>query len=281
MKLCNENAVVFFPDGNENLSRTTHLAISAHHDDIELMAMHGVLECFGKKDKWFTGVVVTDGAGSPRNGLYADYTDEEMKAVRVVEQKKAAFVGEYAAQLMLGYTSAAVKDGKNDKVVEDLMRVIEETRPEIIYTHNPADKHDTHCAVVLRVIEAIRRLPKELRPKKLYGCEVWRDLDWVVDEEKTVFDVSAHPNVSAALISVFDSQICGGKRYDLAAQSRRVANATYYASHGVDDSNALNYGVDMTELIADKTDETPFEFIARYIDGFRADVENRVKKLSK
>ena len=88
MKLCNENAVVFFPDGNENLSRTTHLAISAHHDDIELMAMHGVLECFGKKDKWFTGVVVTDGAGSPRNGLYADYTDEEMKAVRVVEQKR-------------------------------------------------------------------------------------------------------------------------------------------------------------------------------------------------
>ena len=99
MKLNNENATVFFPDGNEELGRTTHLAISAHHDDIELMAMHGVLECFGKKDKWFTGVVVTDGAGSPRNGLYADYTDEEMKAVRVVEQEKAAFVGEYAAQI--------------------------------------------------------------------------------------------------------------------------------------------------------------------------------------
>ena len=139
----------------------------------------------------------------------------------------------------------------------------------------------TRVFLPISAIEAIRRLPKELRPKKLYGCEVWRDLDWVVDEEKTVFDVSAHPNVSAALISVFDSQICGGKRYDLAAQSRRVANATYYASHGVDDSNALNYGVDMTELITDKTDETPFEFIARYIDGFRADVENRVKKLSK
>ena len=51
MKLNNENATVFFPDGNEELGRTTHLAISAHHDDIELMAMHGVLECFGKKDK--------------------------------------------------------------------------------------------------------------------------------------------------------------------------------------------------------------------------------------
>ena len=30
------------------------------------MAYHGVAECFGRKDKWFTGVVVTNGAGSPR-----------------------------------------------------------------------------------------------------------------------------------------------------------------------------------------------------------------------
>lgn len=165
MKLNNKNAEVFFPDGKEDLKRTTHLAISAHHDDIELMAMHGVLECFGREDKWFTGVVTTDGAGSPRDDLYADYTDEQMKAVRIVEQKKAAFVGEYAAQLLLGYTSKEVKDGKNEKVIEDYMRIIEETAPEVIYTHNPADKHDTHCAVVLRVVEALRRLPADKRPK--------------------------------------------------------------------------------------------------------------------
>ena len=61
------------------------------------MAYGPIADCFGKKDKWFTGVVVTDGAGSPRSGLYADYTDEDMKAIRIVEQKKAAFVGEYSA----------------------------------------------------------------------------------------------------------------------------------------------------------------------------------------
>ena len=201
--------------------------------------------------------------------------------MRVVEQKKAAYVGEYAAQLLLGYTSKEVKDGGNEKVIEDYMRIIEEAAPDVIYTHNPADKHDTHCAVVLRVIEAIRRLPEAKRPKKLYGCEVWRDLDWINDEEKTVFDVSAHPNISAALISVFDSQICGGKRYDLAAQCRRTANATYFASHGVDESNALNYGVDMTELITDKTDVSPFGFIAGYIDSFKRDVKSRIDRLTK
>ena len=198
-----------------------------------------------------------------------------------MEQKKAAYVGEYAAQLLLGYTSKEVKDGKNEKVIEDYMRIIEEAAPEVLYTHNPADKHDTHCAVVLRVVEALRRLPAEKRPKKLYGCEVWRDLDWINDEEKTVFDVSAHPNISAAVISVFDSQICGGKRYDLAAQCRRTANATYFASHGVDQSNALNYGVDMTPLITTDLNVSPFEFIEGYIDSFKRDVRERIDRLTK
>ena len=93
-----EKAVVFIPDGvseKEGIARTTHLAIAAHQDDIEFMAYAPISECFGKADKWFGGVVVTDGAGSPRSGLYADFTDEDMKAIRITEQKKAAFVGEY------------------------------------------------------------------------------------------------------------------------------------------------------------------------------------------
>lgn len=280
MKLHNKNAEIYFPDGVEDLKRTTHVAISAHHDDIELMAVHGVLECFGRSDKWFTGIVTTDGAGSPRDDLYADYTDEDMKKVRVIEQRKAAFVGEYAAQFQLGYTSKEVKDGKNHDVVDEYVKILTELAPEVVYTHNPADKHDTHCAVSLRVIEAIRRLPADKRPKKLYGCEVWRNLDWVNDEEKTVFDVSSHPNIGMALISVFDSQICGGKRYDLACEGRRVSNATYYASHGVDAASMLNYAVDMTPMITTDLKISPFDFIAGYIDSFKADVKGRIAKLT-
>ena len=93
----------------EALSRTTHLAISAHQDDIEIMASDGILKCFQQQDRWFTGVVVTDGAGSPRDDLYRDYTDEQMKAVRRKEQKKAAYVGEYGGIVLLDYPSSAVK----------------------------------------------------------------------------------------------------------------------------------------------------------------------------
>ena len=68
--------ITFISDGTEEtqaLARTTHLCIAAHEDDIEFMAYAPIAECFGKKDKWFCGVVVTDGAGSPRSGLYADH----------------------------------------------------------------------------------------------------------------------------------------------------------------------------------------------------------------
>ena len=43
-------------DEREALARTTHLAIGAHSDDLEIMAYHGIAECYGEKERWFAGV---------------------------------------------------------------------------------------------------------------------------------------------------------------------------------------------------------------------------------
>ncbi len=265
----------YFPQGERKT--ITHMCFAAHFDDIEFMAYHGILQCFGRSDRWFGGVVMTDGAGSPRTGIYADYTDDQMKKIRLLEQKKAAVVGEYGVLYCLGFSSAAVKNAE-ESAIEQTARIISEYAPEVIYTHNPADKHDTHCAVSLRVIEALRRVPACRRPKKLLGCEVWRDLDWVNDDEKIFMDVSGHPNIAMSLASVFDSQIQGGKRYDLACDGRRLANATYYASHATDTAERANYAIDMTPLI-ECGDAA--EFISEYIDSFRKDVNARIKRLSR
>lgn len=269
--------ISYIPDGLDEetgISRTTHLAISAHQDDVEFMAYAPIAECFGQKDKHFGAIIVTDGAGSPRSGLYADYTDEEMKAVRIVEQKKAAFVGEYSFLAMLGYPSKAVKDAKNEKVVEELAALIRRARPKYLYTHNLADKHDTHVATALRVIAALRKLAPEERPEKVYGCEVWRDLDWLCDEEKVYLDCGAHPNLLRCLSAVFDSQIVGGKRYDLAAEGRRLANATFSASHACDTYEALNYAMDLTPLMGETVDIVAY--IVKFIDRFKGEVEETI-----
>lgn len=278
MQFHNSGTDVFIPDGAEPeaaLARTTHLCIAAHQDDIEIMAYHGILECFGRRDRGFTGVVITNGAGSSRSGTYAGYTDEEMQKVRQLEQRKAAYVGEYACQVQLGYSSAQVKNPRETSVVEDLTKLLRIARPEIVYLHNFADKHDTHVAVALRSIAALRAVGDEVRPLKVYGCEVWRDLDWLPDSDKQALPVSARSNVAAALVGVFDSQVTGGKRYDLATAGRRLAHATYYESHRTDEESALTFAMDLTPLVDDP--KLPVRnYVLGFIDRFRADVEKRL-----
>jgi len=282
MKLTRPDAEIWTPDGvaaEPALARTTHMGISAHPDDTEIMAMDGILAGFGNTERWFTAVIVTNGAGSPRNGLYAAFTDEQMQVVRRLEQKKAAMIGEYAAAVFLNHSSGAVKDARNPDPVEDLKAIFSVARPEIVYTHNLADKHDTHVAVALRAIAALRALPPEQRPRKLYGCEVWRDLDWLVDQDKVAFRLDAHDNIAMALVSVFDSQIAGGKRYDLATMGRRRAHATYLESHAVDVAQLVSFAMDLTPLVTDDTLD-PHEYVQGFIRRFAEDVSARVRKLS-
>lgn len=278
MKFKLDTAQVFVPDGlpaEPALARTTHMGISAHQDDLEIMAMDGILQCFGREDHWFTGVVVTNGAGSPRTGLYANYTDQEMQLVRMKEQKKAAVVGEYAAQVLLDYPSWAVKDGSNKSAVNDLVTLFRLAKPQIVYTHNLADKHPTHVGVAVKVIEALRSLPEADRPQRLFGCEVWRDLDWMIDDDKIAFDLTAHENLQTSLVGVFDSQIVGGKRYDLATMGRRRAHATYHASHGTDVTQGTNFAMELTPLIQDPTKDI-VEFVQEHIERFAQDVQRMI-----
>lgn len=275
-----DTAQVYVPDGlpvEQALARTTHLAISAHQDDIEIMAAGPIIECFQREDNWFAGVVVADGRGSPRDDIYQGFNDEEMRIVRIKEQKKAAFVGEYAAQVLLDFPSKVIKNASDLRTVEDLSAILRLSRPKVVYTHNLADKHDTHVSVALRVIAAIRALPAEERPEKLYGCEVWRNLDWMVDSDKVPFELSAHENLQNALLGVFDSQIAGGKRYDLASMGRRKANATYFETHETDTTQGLSFGMDLTPLIQD--DHLPINsFVQEHIARFAQDVAARLER---
>lgn len=278
MRFHNPGADFFVPDdtiAEAALTRTTHLCLAAHQDDIEIMAYHGIAACFGQSDRWFTGVVATNGAGSSRSGIYGRYTDEEMQKVRLREQRKAAYVGEYACQIQLGYSSAQVKNPAESAVVEDLAAILRAAKPEVVYLHNLADKHDTHVAVALRSIAALRAVRADCRPKQVYGCEVWRDLDWLPDDGKQALPVSARSNLAASLVGIFDSQVSGGKRYDLATAGRRLAHATYYASHSTDEETALSFAMDLTPLVED-VNLSVKDYVLGFVERFRSEVERRL-----
>jgi LmbE family N-acetylglucosaminyl deacetylase len=282
MNLSKSGAETWVPDGVsavEALSRTTDLAIVAHQDDAEILGYRGILDCFRRKDRWFTAVVVTNGAGSARTGPYAACTDEEMVRIRKEEQKKASVVGEYAAVVLLQYTSAEVKQGAGGAVARELAELLRATRPGVLYTHNLADKHDTHVGVALRAIEACRAVPADARPSRVLGGEAWRDLDWLCDPDKVILDVQERESLGLALLGVFDSQITGGKRYDLAELGRRRAHATYHQSHSLDASTALSFAMDLTPLAKDASLD-PLAYASAYIDRFGAEVKDRIKRLS-
>jgi len=273
---------VFVPDQTDParaLARTTHLGIGAHPDDLEIFAIEGILECFQHDDAWFSGVVVTDGAGSPRHGRYRGHTDERMRQVRRREQKKAATLGDYSAQVLLDHSSKAVKQSERS-VIEDLKRVLEATQPKVVYTHSLADKHDTHVAVALRVVQAFRELATDQRPARVLGCEVWRDLDWLSDAQKVEMKLNGQEHLQQALLGIFDSQIAGGKRYDRAALGRRHAHATFAETHAVDDAGGRVYAMDLTPLVSDKSLD-PARYCLELIDGFRAEVEQRIARLGR
>lgn len=281
MKFSHPAADIFVPNASLTpeaaLARTTHLCVAAHQDDIEIMAYQGIAECFGHDDKWFSGVVVTNGAGSPRSGIYGAYTDAQMQAVRLQEQRKAAVVGEYSIQVQLAHPSAAVKERAHADVQADLTAIFTAADADVVYLHQPADKHDTHVAVLGHCLTALRKLPAERRPKRVLGCEVWRDLDWMVDPDKQVLDTGRFPNLAMALVGVFDSQITGGKRYDLATAGRRVAHATYHTSHATDQFQGITWAMDLTPLVENPrlsiTDHT-----LAHIERFKQDVAARLAK---
>jgi LmbE family N-acetylglucosaminyl deacetylase len=282
MKLSRPDADVFVPDGApmpEALRRATHVCVGAHQDDQEFMALHGILECFGRKGRGFAGVVVTNGAGSSRTDIYSEYSNEDMVRVRVKEQRKAAVVGEYACQIQLMHPSGDVKKKGHPDVLADLRAVFEVVKPEVLYLHNPADKHDTHVSSCLRTIEAIRALPKGRRPRKVLGCEIWRDLDWMNDGDKVVLPVDRFKNLAAALSGVYDSQITGGKRYDVAAAGRRTAHATFFESHATDKADALSFAMDLTPLVEDDRLDV-LDYTLGFLRRFESEVRDRFSRLA-
>ncbi len=280
MILHNATAQIFVPDGKpvpEALRRITHLGVGAHQDDLEFMAFDGILKCFASDTNWFGAVTCTNGAGSARSGAYAQYTDAQMMAVRRTEQNNAATIGQYGVMIQLDYPSSAVKSATDPSLKNDLKEIFAATRPQIVYTHNLADKHDTHVGAAVAALQALRELPRQQRPGKLIGCEVWRNLDWMEDADKVVMDVSGHDNLAAALNGVFDSQIAGGKRYDLATLGRRATNATFFESHATDQATQVIFGMDLTPAMMDESEDI-IAFVCAHIEKLRADIQSRLSR---
>jgi hypothetical protein len=73
----------------------------------------------------------------------------------------------------------------------------------------------------------------------------------MVDEDKVAFDATTHTGLLADLLSSYESQLAGGKSYDLATAGRHLAHATFSDPHTTTTPGAVGYAMDLTPLIRD------------------------------
>jgi LmbE family N-acetylglucosaminyl deacetylase len=233
-----------------SLANTTHLGIGAHQDDLEIIAIPGILTCYDQQKQHFSGVIVSDGSGAPRGPGFEDFSETQYIQIRNQEQIVAAKIGRYQAVILLGYSSHLVRDSNRTEITIDLEEIIKLANPEIIYTHNPFDRHPTHAAVCFRTVAALKNLPDTNKPSKVYGLACWRDLDWLSPDHTIPFDCSKSQQLQRDLLDVYHSQN-SGKNYTEAVLARRKSSGTFYQSHQLNHWNSLVLGLDLSPLIFD------------------------------
>lgn len=238
---------VYIPK-SANKVKVSSLCIVAHPDDAEILAASAIDRAFEGAEGSFACVIVTDGGGSARAGEYADFSDEDMKKIRIEEQKKAAETGQFESLFLLGFSSAELKADPFGAASEKVKEIILQKAPQKLYVHSPFDSHATHVAVCKCVMHALLQIDRKKRPEKVLGGEVWRSLDWLPAGHMVVEVCSAEGSVADRALLCHKSQIDGGKRYDLAAAGRRRANATFGESRAIDEAEGLCRFVDMTSV---------------------------------
>ena len=249
------------------------LVIGAHPDDIEFMAFSAIEEFRRNSGRKVAGIVCTDGRGSLLTGGSDANSRVELAKVRFREQVEAAELAGYAALAQLGHSSVALLgcDGRKD-LVEELVGLIERLKPKVIYIHSLFDKHPTHLAVGAAGFAAVRMLAgKGIRPQRIYGCEVWRGLDWLNDEDKVILDAGEDVEFAQTLYRVFRSQILPGKRYDRAVVGRKFANATFHDPGARDATAMAELAVDLTGLL-----DVPARDVKGHLMGYVERFRNRI-----
>src|SRR5262245_63794971 len=119
LKLSRPAAEVFIPDGTSweaARARVTHLVVAAHADDVEIMAWHALLHA-----ERLAAVIVTDGRDS---------------TTRLLEQKRAASLGRYAAVIWLDHASPDVKQPACPALASDLNAILSALRARWVYTRS-------------------------------------------------------------------------------------------------------------------------------------------------
>lgn len=169
--------------------------------DLERISSSYINDNFCDGNRCFVGVI----SRAPHNilgkNLYAGYSDQDMISIRMQEAVKAANIGSYASLYLLNY--ASLKEEKNF-LLSDYKNLLNNYRPDVIFTFSPFDDDIDHIVSLTVLIEAIKQI-KNYSPKHIFAVNTFGDFGAFNPEGLIHLNLSKQRDLINSLISVYVS----------------------------------------------------------------------------
>tara|TARA_R110000737_G_C14424717_1_gene458469 strand:- start:168 stop:797 length:630 start_codon:yes stop_codon:yes gene_type:complete len=172
------------------------LAIAGHADDIELAAAGSIIKHTESGDEVVLLLITHSG--------YASYNGQTIRtqATAALEANQAASIMGIEKIICLNYETKKVSYGVD--LIEDINRVVDDIRPDLIYTHWHGDPNQDHSAIAHATLIAARNISKIL----MYRSNWYRS--HLAYDPKMIVDISGYMDRKVQAIEAHKSET--GKR---------------------------------------------------------------------
>lgn len=204
------------------LQKERHVLVVFPHPDDEAFSSAGLIRLYRNMDVPVTYACLTLGEMGRNLGNPPFTTREALPEIRRKELQNACRVMGIEDLRMMGYHDKTVEFEDPEKLISMVKGFIDELNPSLIITFLPGfSVHPDHEATARAVVETVRRMPKEERPRILTvgfannTVEVMGEPDVKIDvssvQEEKVAALQAHASQTAWMIQESTKRVEEGK----------------------------------------------------------------------
>lgn len=148
------------------MEKERHVLVVFPHPDDEAFGVSGTIIKHIQNGTPVTYACLTLGEMARNLGNPPFATRESLPEIRKAELKKAAEIMGIKDLRLMGYRDKTLEFENDEELANMVFKMIEELNPSLIISFYPGySVHPDHEATARAVVRAIRRLPKEKRPK--------------------------------------------------------------------------------------------------------------------
>ena len=173
------------------IEKERQILIVFPHPDDEAFSCAGVVKMSANMGVPVTYACLTLGEMGRNLGNPPFATRESLPEIRRGELKEACKAMGIQDLRMMGLRDKTIEFEDDEKMIQLVSDLIEELNPSLIFTFLPGFAvHPDHEATARAVVEAVRRMPREKRPK-IWACAFANDTVAKNGEPHIVVDISS------------------------------------------------------------------------------------------